>query len=48
MGVFLSISRDIFKNTLLAPIREVHSKIWSLHLEEKYLLTSETLQFLES
>ena len=24
MGVFLSISRDIFKNTLLAPILEVH------------------------
>ena len=26
MGVFLTISRDILKNTLLAPIREVHCK----------------------
>ena len=31
MGVFLSILRDIFKNTLLAPLHEVHIKFSCLH-----------------
>ena len=33
MSVFLTISRDIFKNTLLAPIREVHCNISLLALD---------------
>ena len=40
-GVFLTISRDMFKNTLLAPIRKVHLAWLRAKCKGKTLLTIE-------
>ena len=47
MSVFLSISRDKFKDTLLAPLREVHDQNFLVSFTINFEFTGKTLPALK-